>query len=254
MTIFIAAIANRNRAETSVPTMSPKALKLSKWADSAVAAMQAAVRALLEGLDLKGALVTADAMHTQRDHARFLVEEKGADYLFQVKDNQPKLLAVIKALPDEVFSPEHYEASRGHGRIEHRWVKVAKAPEGVDFPHAAQVVVVRRERADLGGQLISAEISYYITSVGADRGGAERLGRHVRGHWGIENKLHWVRDWSYDEDRHQLRTSRTARAMATLRNLAISVLRLAGVTNIAAGLRWVSRDPRRAADLIGAST
>jgi len=66
------------------------------------------------------------------------------------------------------------------------------------------------------------------------------------------HKVHWVRDWSFDEDRHQLRISGTARAMATLRNLAISLLRLAGATNITAALRWVARDPARALALVGA--
>lgn len=212
-----------------------------------------AFRPLLESLDIAGALVTADALHTQRDHARFLVEEKNADYLFQVKDNQPKLHQALKAMSHDSYSAESEETSRGHGRIEHRYVRVADVPEGVDFPHAAQVIVVYRERADLADVMMSSETSYYITSVGKDRAGAQRLGRHVRGHWGIENKLHWVRDWNYDEDRHQLRAeSSTARAIASLRNLAISLLRLAGVTNIAAATRWVSRDATRAATLIGA--
>ena len=207
---------------------------------------------LLQGIDLTGALVTADAVHTQRDHARFLVEDKAAHYLFQVKANQPKLLEAIKAVPAENFSPEHEHTSRGHGRTERRYARVAKAPENLDFPHAAQVIVVCRERADLGDVMISTETSYYITSLPAQAAGPDRLGRHVREHWGIENKLHWVRDWSYDEDRHQLRApSSTARAMASLRNLAISLLRLAGATNIASALRWVARDHARATALIG---
>jgi len=208
---------------------------------------------LVESLDLAGALVTADAIHTQREHARYLVEDKSADYLFQVKENQPKLLAAIKAIPAESFSPEDHQSGRGHGRTEHRHVRVAMVTPEIDFPHAAQVVVVYRERADLSDVMTSAETSYYITSVAADRAGAPRLGRHVREHWGIENKLHWVRDWAFDEDRHQLRaTSSTARAMATLRNLAISLLRLAGASSIAAALRWVARDPARGVALVGA--
>lgn len=212
-----------------------------------------ALRPLLEGLDIAGALVTADALHAQRDHARFVVEEKKADYLFQVKENQPGLLAAIKAVDESDLSPEHESTSRGHGRTEHRYVRVADAPEGLDFPHAAQVVVVYRERADLADVMTSADTSYYVTSVAKDKAGAERLGRHVREHSGIENKLHWVRDWSFDEDRHQLRSaSATPRAMATLRNLAISLLRLAGATNICATLRWVARDSARAVALVGA--
>lgn len=213
-----------------------------------------AFRPVLENLDIDGALVTADALHTQRDHARFLVEEKHADYLFQVKDNQPNLNQALRSMDPDVFSPEHESTSKGHGRIEHRYVRVADIPDGVDFPHAKQVIVVYRERADLNDVLLSSETSYYITSVDSARGGAEQLGGHVRGHWGIENKVHWVRDWTFDEDRHQFRaTSSTARAVATLRNLAISLLRLAGATNIAAATRWVSRDATRAAALIGAT-
>ena len=132
-------------------------------------------------------------------------------------------------------------------------MRVAKAPEGLDFPHAAQVIVVYRERANLDDVLISADTSYYLTSVDPEHGTAEVLGRNVREHWGIENKVHWTRDWVYDEDRHQLRAgTSTARALASLRNLAISLLRLAGANSIAAATRWVSRDTSRALALLGA--
>lgn len=93
---------------------------------------------LLEGLDLTGALITADAMHTQRDHARYVVENKQAHYLFQVKANQPKLLEALKAIPEADFCAEHHQTNRGHGRIEHRYVRVAKTPTELDFPHASR--------------------------------------------------------------------------------------------------------------------
>lgn len=210
-----------------------------------------AVRPLLADLDLEGALITADALHCQRDHAVYIVEEKRADYLLQVKANQPKLLAALQAIPAEKFSAEVEETSRGHGRIEHRYVGAADVPEDVDFPHAAQVVLVYRERADLGDVMTSSETSYYITSASSKKAGADRLGPHVREHWGIE-ALHWVRDWTFDEDRHQHRAARSpARALATMRNLTISLLHLAGAKNIAAATRWVSRDATRAAALLG---
>jgi predicted transposase YbfD/YdcC len=207
---------------------------------------------LLEDLDLAGALVTADAMHTQRDHARFLVEDKQADYLFQVKGNQPRLLEAVQAIDQAAFSEEHQDTTRGHGRTEHRWVRVTDAPEDLDFPHAAQIIVVERERADLDDRMISEETSYYLTSVSAERGGPPELAGHVRGHWGIENRIHWVRDVTFDEDRHQLRAGTAApRAMATLRNLAISLLRLAGASSIAAATRWIARDTARPLALLG---
>ena len=97
-----------------------------------------ALRPLFGDVDITGALVTADALHCQDDHARFLVEEKHADYLLQVKENRPKLLEAIKAIPAEDFSPEHETTDKGHGRTEHRYYKVADAPEDLPFPHAAQ--------------------------------------------------------------------------------------------------------------------
>jgi predicted transposase YbfD/YdcC len=211
-----------------------------------------ALRPLLEGLDLEGALVTADALHTQRDHARFLLEEKGADYLFQVKADQPGLLEAVRSIGESSFSPEHEDTTRGHGRIEHRYVRVADAPSDLDFPFAAQVIVVYRERAERADVMVSAETSYYVTSVTSEKAGPRSLANHTRGHWGIENRVHYVRDWTYDEDRHQLRAASFApRALATLRNLAISLLRLAGVTNIAKATRWVARDSTRALALLG---
>jgi len=207
---------------------------------------------VLKGLDLQGALVTADAMHTQVEHARHLVEDRHADYLFQVKANQPNLLAALRSIPETDWSQEHTTTTRGHGRLDHRHVQVAALPESVTFPHAAQAIRVYRERADLTDSLISDETSYYITSVTPERADPDRLGTHIRGHWGIENKIHWVRDWAYDEDRHQLRAPGTlAQTLATLRNLAISILRLQGATNITATLRWIARDPTRAVTLIG---
>ena len=125
-----------------------------------------AFRPLLEPLDLAGCVVTADAMHTQRDHARFVVEEKQAHYLFGLKDNQPKLATAAARLLDG--RPAAYEShDRGHGRIEHRYLSVAPiAPdvaERLGFPHAAQFVAVYRERAALTGRRISEETSCEVS-------------------------------------------------------------------------------------------
>ena len=111
-----------------------------------------AFKPLLEPLELSGALVTADAMHTQREHARWLVEDKGADYLFQVKDNQPGLLAACESAVHAHASTASVDTSRGHGRIETREVHTETLPADLDFPHAAQLIVVYRERARLDDQ------------------------------------------------------------------------------------------------------
>ena len=211
-----------------------------------------ALQPLLEDLDLAGALVTADAMHTVRANAAWLVQVKQADYLLQIKGNQPSLLDACEQIGDAQLSEPFEQTVRGHGRIETREVRTAPVPEHFDFPHAAQIVVVYRERSGLDGKMTSAETSYYVTSIVADDADAQLLAGHVRDHWQIES-LHWVRDWAFDEDRHQLRaTASPARALATLRNLAISLIRLAGSNRIAAAMRWIARRPERSAQLLGA--
>ena len=213
-----------------------------------------AFRPLLEPLDLVGSVVTADAMHTQRAHARFVVEEKQAHYLFGLKDNQPTLAAAAERLLDG--RPVAYQShDRGHGRIEHRYLSVAPIEPALatqlGFPHAAQFVAVRRERADLSDRLESTETSHYVTDMNGREAGPAELACYIRGHWGIENRSHYVRDRTFDEDRCQVRRGGAPQALATLRNLAISILRLAGFKNIAAGLRWMAWDHRRSLQLLG---
>ncbi len=94
-------------------------------------------------------------------------------------------------------------------------------------------------------------IAHCITSLTAAQARPEELAGYIRGHWQIENRLHWVRDVTYDEDRSQARTGTGPRVMASLRNLAISALRLHGHTNIAAALRWTARDPSRSLKILG---
>jgi predicted transposase YbfD/YdcC len=153
-------------------------------------------------------------------------------YLFGVKENQPGLLAALEAIDEASYGDEHTTANRGHGRIETRYAAVAPVPEGL-FPHAAQVVHVTRDRANLSneGTITGA---WYITSLPADRAGSKELGDLARSHWGIENRLHWVRDVVYREDASTIRTGNAPRVMATLRNTAIGLLRIDGETNIAA--------------------
>jgi predicted transposase YbfD/YdcC len=209
-------------------------------------------RPLLEGLDIEGALVTADAMHTQRDHACFLVEDKHADYLLFVKENQPTLHDAIAGLDEGLWSKPYTEVCKGHGRIETRTIQVAPALGLHDFPHMEQVVRIFREVDDAKTNTArSTETAYAITSCTAGRAGRPRLAAAARGHWSIENGLHWVRDVTMREDSSKVRSGSAPRALATMRNLVISVLRLAGATNIAKSLRSISRRPALALTLLG---
>lgn len=104
---------------------------------------------------------------------------------------------------------------------------------------------------DLRGENLRQEVAYGVTSLSPEKASPDRVLILNRGHWEIENRLHWVRDVTFDEDHSQVRTGSGPRAMATLRNLVISLFRLKGYTNIAQALRYYSRDPRRALKLIG---
>lgn len=202
--------------------------------------------------DVDGMVVTADALHAQRAHATYL-HERGADYVVTVKGNQPSLHHQLQCLPWAQVPVGHRQRERARGKITIRTTKAVAIEAGIDFPHAAQAVqIVRRSRPATGGPW-RTEVAYAVTSVPAYQAGPELLGRWVRGHWGTENGLHHVRDTTFAEDHSQIRTGSGPRVMASLRNLALNLHRLAGVTNIAQATRRTARDPRRALELIGIS-
>ena len=208
----------------------------------------AAFTTLLDELDLTDVLITADAVHTNRNHAEYL-HKRGNHYLLTAKSNQPTLLRRLRALPWKQLGVAARERGRGHGRVETRSISVVSlrpCPDlgGEFFPHAAQAIKVVRRRRALTGRKWTTVTVYAITSLTGLQADPVLLARWLRGHWAIE-ALHWVRDVSFDEDRSQVRTGHGPQIMAALRNLVITALRLAGHTNIAAALRHHARDPQR---------
>ncbi|MGH3717187.1 MAG: ISAs1 family transposase [Micromonosporaceae bacterium] len=169
--------------------------------------------------DLTEVVVTADALHTQRGHAEYLVLQRGAHYLLTVKGNQPALHSQLKALPWVDVPPAHTSTGRAHGRIEKRVVKVVTVAAGILFPHARQAIQITRKTRRLDSRKWTTEVVYAVTSLAFEQAAAAELAAFIRGHWSIENRLHWVRDVTYDEDRSQIRTATGPRAMASLRNL-----------------------------------
>ncbi|WAL63900.1 ISAs1 family transposase [Amycolatopsis cynarae] len=199
---------------------------------------------LLDRIDLTGAIITADALHTTAHHARYLTE-RGADYLFPVKGNRRYLLDKLIPLP-WTTTPAHTDTCTGHGRHERRTIQVLPTPEGIRFPHARQVWRLHRHTTHTNGRT-HTETVLGITSL-TDT--PTQLATHIRDHWGIENRLHWVRDVTYGEDTSRIRTGTAPRVMASLRNLAISTHRLNGATNIAAALRHTARNHNRPLTLL----
>jgi predicted transposase YbfD/YdcC len=201
-----------------------------------------AVRDLLAGFDpaeVHGCVITMDAMHTQTDTASAILDA-GADYVFTVKGNQPGLHKRLKALPWQNV-PARTSTDTTRGRRITRTIKVADAPPWTGFTGAAQVAQIRRTRTIKGKKTV--EVVYLITSAANQAAPPATLAAWIQGHWCIENRLHWVRDVSFDEDRSQVRTGNAPHVMASLRNIAIGLLRLTGWTNIAAAQRHHARNP-----------
>ncbi|WP_435211480.1 ISAs1 family transposase [Streptomyces sp. bgisy034] len=209
-----------------------------------------AFRPLLEPLDLTGAVVTFDALLTQTDHAKFLVEEKNAHYIAVLKGNHPTLHALVKELPWKEVPLMDRTRTTAHGRDEIRRLKAVTVPH-LPFPHAGQALQIVRRRRTVRTGKVSLERVYAVTSLMVHQATPADLAKRVRGHWAIENREHHVRDVTFGEDASRVRTGSASRTMASLRNLAIGALRLEGQNNIAEGLRHHGRDMNRPLATLG---
>ncbi|MFQ6852077.1 ISAs1 family transposase [Streptomyces sp. 35M1] len=190
----------------------------------------AAFRPLLEPLDLTGTVVTFDALHSVKDQVRWLVQEKKAHYIAVIKGVQPAASAQLKALPWEQVPVAHTVSGTGHGRRESRSVKtmaIAANLGGIAFPEARLALRIHRRRQE-SGQRQTRETVHAANSLDTHQATPADLGGYVRGHWGIENSSHHVRDVVFAEDASTVHTGSAPRVMAALRNLAIGRLRLLG--------------------------
>jgi len=141
-----------------------------------------------------------------------------------------------------IFPPQHTQIDKGHGRVEIRKIWTSTAiNDYVDFPYVNQVFCLERYSKKLSEGKSRKEIVYGITSLSKDKANPERLLTLIRGHWTIENRLHYVRDFTFDEDRCRIRKGNGAHVMASIRNLVISLLRMAGAKLIAPAIRACSR-------------
>jgi predicted transposase YbfD/YdcC len=214
-----------------------------------------AIELVLEQIVLKGRVLTMDALLTQRQVAQTIVN-KGGDYVMRVKDNQPKLkeeIELVFTLPPAGDRQAHSRTvDVGHGRIETRHLTTSEALVGYsDWPGMAQVFEVGRHVIVKKTGKERVEVVYGVTSLSPQQADPGRLLELVRGHWCIENKSHWVRDVTFDEDRSQVRSGNIPQLMAAMRNTAVGLLRRAGYANIAKACRKMAAQPTQALALIG---
>ena len=190
---------------------------------------------LLEPLDLAGAVVTFDALHTVRANLEWLAGEKKAQYIAVVKANQPLLHARLKALPWRQVPAGDLTRDAGHGRAETRTLKTAHV-KGLDFPFARQAIKITRWRQDTVTGKISRESVYAITSLTSAHATARDLARLAREHWTIEAHHH-IRDVTFGEDTAASRTGSGPANLATIRAAIIAALKDAGYLHVPEGRR-----------------
>lgn len=194
-----------------------------------------AIPELLDLLEVAGCIVTIDAIGCQKDIAQKIVTQ-GADYVLAVKENQPRLYESIEYLfrlslqdenPMQWIEDYHKTVDKGHGRVEIRqcWtLRAANYLEGApgleNWPKLQSLVRMTSERR-MGDQ-VHQEVRYYITSLEPK---AKKVLSAIRGHWGIENRLHWVLDVSFDEDHNRARKDHAPANLTVIRHIAMNLLR-----------------------------
>jgi predicted transposase YbfD/YdcC len=190
---------------------------------------------LLGSLDLDGAVVTFDALHTVRANLDWLVSQKNAQYIAVVKHNQPLLHAQVRALPWRQVPAGSVTRGRGHGRAETRTLKAAHVG-GLDFPHARQAIKITRWRQEIAAGRVSRETVYAVTSLTSADATAGDLARLVREQWSIEAHHH-IRDLTFREDAATSRTGSGPANLATIRAAVTAALKDAGYLHIPEGRR-----------------
>ena len=219
---------------------------------------------LIQHLDWKGKVLTGDALYCQRCLCSAL-RQAGGDYLFLVKGNQPQLLEDVRLLFAPLapakragegvlrFPEQHaHTTEKAHGRVDMRSIRVSSELKGYsDWPGLEQVFEIRRCWQSKG---VSKEaVRYGVTSLPATIAIPERLLKLKRGHWGIENGLHYVKDVTMGEDKSTIHCENGPKIMAALRNTVVSLLRHAGFSTIASRMRYNSTHPQAALEVLSLS-
>ena len=204
---------------------------------------------LLEGLEITAKTITADALLTQRDLARYLVEQRDAHYLFTAKDNQPTLLADIRLFFENRGEPDFREPlTLEHGRLESRAIwTTTRLNAYLNFPFVGQAFAIERLRIDKKTGETSTELVYGLTDHSPQSADPVRLLAFNRDHWGVEAH-HYILDWNWDEDRCTIRTGHGPENMTRLRRFATGLIKSKSTDSVAATIAKLARNVRRVFD------
>lgn len=207
---------------------------------------------LLDAIEIRGKTISADALLTQRELARYLVDKRGAHYHFTVKGNQKHLLEAIAFYFDHLDQPPNFTTTDGdHGRREIRKIWVTTELNAcLHFPHVGQAFMVERLTRDNKSGKERADIAYGITSKPPDWATAQHVLQDNRGHWAIENSCHYIIDWNYDEDRSRIRCGHGPENVTRLRRFAVSIIKRKGVRSVAQKMRELTMNIRLVFDYL----
>lgn len=207
---------------------------------------------LLALIPIRNKDITSDAINTQTEFAKYLVEERKAHYYLSVKANQPTLLDDIEVYFSTVIRQADYEdkVSVGHGRIEIRriWV-TSQLNDYVTFPHVAQAYRIEREITDKKSGQTTLVTAYGITSRTEEEASPQTVLHKVRGHWSVEVS-HYIIDWVFDEDRSTIRTGFGPENMTRLRRFAIGLIKSKGIKGISKKMRQLNKKTRAVLDYL----
>jgi predicted transposase YbfD/YdcC len=213
---------------------------------------------LISRFPIKGYVLTADALLTQRHIAQAIIDQE-AHYILIAKENQPKLredIALLFESPPPLTRndvwPVTQTTNQGHGRIEIRNLQATTAlNDYLDWPGVQQVFQITRQRKHKKSGLTSTEIVYGLTSLTPEQASSAQLLTYVRQHWTIENPVHWVRDVVFHEDLSQVRCKQLPHVMASLRNLILTLLHAHDISQITKSRRHFAMRPSKALAFIG---
>ncbi len=208
---------------------------------------------LLDSIEIHGKTITADALLTQRDFARYLVEKRMAHYHFTAKGNQKRLLEDIAFFFENLDRDADYTSndSPDHGRIEIRniWTTI-ELNNYLDFPYAGQVFKIERISFNKKSGKESREIAYGLTSKTPEIASAEQVLQDNRNHWSIENSCHYILDWAYDEDRSRISKGYGPENMTRLRRFAVGLLKSKNVRSVTQKMRQLNFSIRAVFDYL----
>ena len=207
---------------------------------------------LLDSIDIQGKTITGDALLTQCDLAKYIVEERKAHYHFTAKGNQKKLLKEVASFFENVcWDPAYTTQDKpNHGRNETRkiWV-TTEINQYLNFPHVAQAFKIERITYRKNHKN-SRVVAYGITSKTPQLATAEQILRDNRQHWSIENNCHYILDWNFDEDRCRISKGYGPENITRLRRFAIGLLKSKGVRNVTQKMRQLSFSSRLVFDYL----